>query len=301
MNGNLNWLLIFAGIGFIGLAVWIWRYRPNWSTQKKIVISIPVVIGLIAVVFIGLFILGLSYEGPGQGMDVDEVNKPLNKFEYAEITEAELEEYPALRKAISIENRRLAVNDTELEQIQKLFDKKWTERNTTFVINENLEDELNNRTVTPKISNIFSSEKFTIPENSYIERVADRLLKVWYVMKRYNLFSIEDSKIEKEMANLSNGGIIPGNLKNVFASNGFPLPENAKVSREYGEWIINGTGYTILSEGGKLNVYTGNEKIYEIQKDDAKFRVSYAGPVASGTGRIFKIREKYYSFSFWVV
>lgn len=74
-------------------------------------------------------------------MDVEEVNKPLNKFEYAKITDTELEVYPALKKAISSEKRRLDVNHTEWEQIQKFFDKKWTEHNTMFIINEDLEDD----------------------------------------------------------------------------------------------------------------------------------------------------------------
>ncbi len=272
----------------------------SWPTSKKAAITIPVVIGLI---IIGLFILIQSLPSEaGRGMDVKEVNKPLNRFEYAEITEAELWEYPALKKAISLENRRLAVNGTEWEQLQKFIDWKWTKRSNTFVINEILEDELNNRTVTARISNIFASEGFMIPGNTYIKRDPDRLLKVWYVIKRYNLFSIEDPKIEMELENVTTGIIIPVDLKNVFASKGFLLPERENISREYGEWIINGTGFTILKdEGGKLNVYTGDEKIYKIQKEDGNLRASYAGPVASSSGRIFKIRERYYSFGFWMV
>lgn len=44
------------------IAFWIWRTKSNWSTRKKVVITIPFVIGLIAVTFIGLFILVLSSE-----------------------------------------------------------------------------------------------------------------------------------------------------------------------------------------------------------------------------------------------
>ncbi len=199
-------------------------------TSKKVAITISVVIGLI---IIGLFILSQSLPSEaGRGIDVKEVNKPLNRFEYAEITETELEEYPALKKAISLENRRLAVNGTEWEQLQKFIDWKWTERSNTFVINEILEDELNNRTVTSRISNIFASEGFMIPGNTYIKRDPGRLLKVWYVMKRYSLFSIEDPKIEMELENVTKGIIIPVDLKNLFASKGFPLPENANISRE---------------------------------------------------------------------
>ncbi len=132
-------LLILAGVGIISGAFWIWKHKTNWSTLKKVAISVPLAIGLIAAVFAGLFIWAASSEFM-QGMSIEEVNKPLNKFEYAEITEPELEEYPALKEAA--EERRLELSYTEWEKTKNFFDTKWSERNTSFAVNESLEQDI---------------------------------------------------------------------------------------------------------------------------------------------------------------
>ncbi len=286
-------LLILAGIGIISGAIWIWKYKTNWSTLKKAGVTVSLAIGLIGVVSIGIIIWALSNE-VGQGMWIDEVNKPLYKFEYAEITEAELEKYPALKNAV--EGHHYEMNYTEWQLTQNFFDTKWSKRNTSFTVNESLERELNNRTITAKIRSIFASERYPIPENSYIKS-DDR----WYIIRRYVLFSITDYDVENELnsSNMAAGGaIVPAKLKSVFASNGFPLPEDARISRKDEGWIIPvGIGYTILKEEGRLTVYTGDEKTYEISRENGSLRVSYVGPQGSP---IFKIREKYYKFETWV-
>lgn len=327
MIGIFSLLLILAGIGIIGSAIWIWKSKTNWSTLKKIVITVLIAAGLIAAVFASFIALLAGYqEGADRGMWIEEVNKPLNKFEYAEITEAELEESPALQRAVSIEGRSLGMNGTEWEQTQKFLDKKWRERSNLFVIDEKyLEEELNKSIITVKMRNIFASEGYPVPEKSYMKRDGDR----WYVMKIYSLFSITDSEVEKELnrinitAGKDAGDIVPLKLKNVFRSSGFSLPEDARISRDDRGWIIragtgyttpkeegrlnakgadssqvfNINGYTILKEEVKLNVYTGDEKTHEILRENGKLKVVYVGPQGSP---IFKIREKYYRFEFWV-
>ncbi len=193
------------------------------------------------------------------------------------------------------------MNGTEWKQTQQFLEEKWRGRNNQFVINEkDLEYELNKSIVTVKMRNIFASEGYPVPEKSYIRRDGDR----WYVIKIYNLFSITDTEVEKELDRMNMtggkdaGDIVPAKLRNAFASNGFSLPEGARVSGRDGGWIIDvGTGYTILKEEGKLNVYTGDENTHEIQRYDGKLKVLYIGPQGSS---IFKIREKYYRFEFWV-
>ncbi len=292
----LFWPLVFLSI-LLMIALITFKKQPYFNFALR-AFSISFI--ALFLIITGLFMWAASTEVM-QGIDKEEVNKSLNKYEYAKITETELREYPALKKAVDIEGRnRLEVNYTEWGLIKNFLDAKWRERSISFVTNENLENELNNRTVTTKIRNVFTSEGFTIPENSYIYWDPGRLLKIWYVTKRYNLFSIKDSEIEKELNNITKEDIVSTKLKNVFVSNGFSLPEDARVFREYGEWIINGTGYTILKEDGRLNVYTGDEKIYEVQKEDGKLRVVYVGPEISDVSHIFKVREKYYRFSFWV-
>ena len=104
MIGIFELLLILAGAGIIGSTFWIWRYKTDWSTSKKVVIAILLAIGLIAAAFTSS--LAFWLQEAGQGIGIEEV-KPLNKFEYTGIAEAELEEYPALKEAISIEGHSL--------------------------------------------------------------------------------------------------------------------------------------------------------------------------------------------------
>ncbi|KAF5424482.1 MAG: hypothetical protein C5S44_01515 [Candidatus Methanocomedens sp.] len=57
MIGIFSFLLIFAGIGIIGGAIWIWKYK-NWSNIKKAVLTIILVAGLAAVyASFGLFLM----------------------------------------------------------------------------------------------------------------------------------------------------------------------------------------------------------------------------------------------------
>ncbi len=51
-------LLILTGIGIIGATIWIWKSKTNWSTLKKAAITVPLAIGLIAIVlvFLELFV-----------------------------------------------------------------------------------------------------------------------------------------------------------------------------------------------------------------------------------------------------
>jgi hypothetical protein len=301
MIGIFSLLLLLAGIGIIGSVFWIWKYKTNWSTLKKVVITVLIAAGLIAAVFASFIVL-LGYQGGDDvGMRIEEVNKRLNKFEYAEIPESELEESPALKKAVSTGGRSLGMNGTEWEQTQKFLDMKWRGRSKEFVIDENdLEEELNKSIITVKMRNIFASEGYPVSEKSYMKRDGDR----WYVLKTYYLFSITDSEVEKELdginmtAGKDAGDIVPAKLRNAFASNGFPLPGDAQISGRNGGWVIDvGTGYTILKEEVKLNVYTGDEKTHEILKENGEVKVIYVGPQGSP---IFKIREKYYRFEFWV-
>ncbi len=48
-------LLILTGIGIIGGTIWIWKSKTNWPTLEKVAITVPLAIGLIAIVFIEVF------------------------------------------------------------------------------------------------------------------------------------------------------------------------------------------------------------------------------------------------------
>ncbi|MGB7531783.1 MAG: CARDB domain-containing protein [Halobacteriota archaeon] len=71
------------------------------------------------------------------------------------------------------------------------------------------------------------------------------------------LFSI-DAKFEEYL----NFGTIPDDLKEIFKTEGFPLPENPtpRVTKEGDDkWVINDEGkiYIVNKEDGKLNIYMG--------------------------------------------
>jgi hypothetical protein len=293
MIGSFELVVMLAVVIIIGFAFWIWKSKPDWSTPKKVVITVVVLAGLIAVTFFGLFIL--SAPAFDRGIRIEKIGEPLNKFEYAEITGAELDNYPALKKAV-ITERGTEMNGTEWKLTQQFLDEKWRERTNQFAINEtDLEEELNKSIVTARMRNIFASAGYPILENSYIRHDGDR----WYVMKTYLLFSITNPEVENELNSINITAVnVPSKVRSSFAESGFSLPESARISGIGGKWIIDaGTGYTIMKEEGKLNVYTGDEKTHEILRENEKLKVVYIGPQGSP---IFRILEKYYSFEFWV-
>lgn len=293
-------LLILAVIGILGATFWIWKYKTNWTTVKKAAASLLIATGLVVAVFASFIAVFAGYlGGDDRGVWIEEVNKSLNKFDYTEITQAELEEHPVLKKAVSITEHRMGMNGTEWEQTQKFLDNKWHERDSMFVMDEkDLEEELNKSIVTNKMKEIFASEGYPIPENSDLRQDGDS----WYIIRKYYLFSITDTEVEKELNIINttsgNDSEVPAKLKIAFASSGFSLDDNARISGRDGKWLIDrGIGYTIVEEEGKLNIYTGDEKNFEIRRVNDKFNIVYIGPLGSP---IFKIRDKYYRFEFWV-
>jgi len=62
MIGIFSFLLIFACIGVIGGAIWIWKYK-NWSKMKKAALTIILAAGLLAAVYVsfGLILISQSW------------------------------------------------------------------------------------------------------------------------------------------------------------------------------------------------------------------------------------------------
>ena len=88
MIGIFSFLLIFAGIGIIGGAIWIWKYK-NWSNIKKAVLIIILVAGLAAVyASFGLFLMPpgqAEYSTSGSNLgeiDYDKIISNAKKAEY---------------------------------------------------------------------------------------------------------------------------------------------------------------------------------------------------------------------------
>ncbi|MBE9594775.1 MAG: carboxypeptidase regulatory-like domain-containing protein, partial [Proteobacteria bacterium] len=73
-----------------------------------------------------------------------------------------------------------------------------------------------------------------------------------------DLFSI-DAEFEEDL----NNGIISEKLKDIFKTKGFPLSENAMVTKEKeNEWVItNEKKFIVRKEKGKLNIYLEPEEL----------------------------------------
>lgn len=90
----------------------------------------------------------------------------------------------------------------------------------------------------------------------YINDVEVALLNCYFKATPAPLFSL-DTKLEDGL----NKGIIPGELKDTFKNNGYPLSNDAFIIPWKGEnmWTIsdptNSQKLFIIKEGGKLNVY----------------------------------------------
>ncbi len=106
-----------------------------------------------------------------------------------------------------------------------------------------------------------SVSPYEINATEYIDRVYINdaevaLLNCYFKPTPVSLFSI-DTKLEDDL----NKGIVSGNLKSVFKTNGYPLSNDAFIIPWKGEtiWTIsdptNSQKLIISNEGGKLNVY----------------------------------------------
>ncbi len=90
----------------------------------------------------------------------------------------------------------------------------------------------------------------------YINDVEVALLNCFFKPPPASLFNV-DTKLEDDL----NKGIVSGDLKSVFKTNGFPLSDDAFIIHWKGEniWTISDSSSSqkliIIKEGGKLNVY----------------------------------------------
>ncbi len=262
------------------------------------------------------FIWAMSLSG-GVFISVEEVNISTGeKIRYAEITEDELERYPTLEKAIDEyainKSRSLEVDYEEWKRARDFIEKKRHESLYLFdIMDGELEDDLNRSIIPVKMRRTFESNGYPLSEYASVYKVDSYLKSNWVYRiteKRY-LFSITDTEVEEELnrINISTGSktympeskddLIPIKLRNTFVSSGFPLPDDARISREEHErWYIffGGTGYNILKEEGRLNVYTEERNAFEIWKEEGNLKV-YETELQEP---LFKVQGRYYKFSF---
>jgi hypothetical protein len=87
MIGIFSLLLIVAGIGIIGGAIWIWKYK-NWSKMKKAALTIILAAGLLAAVYasFGLILIPSGhavYDTPGSNLGEIDYDKIISNAKNA--------------------------------------------------------------------------------------------------------------------------------------------------------------------------------------------------------------------------
>ncbi|MDP3105389.1 MAG: hypothetical protein Q8M95_12385 [Candidatus Methanoperedens sp.] len=105
--------------------------------------------------------------------------------EYVNITEQELEEYPALKKAISGQDCErfsadrwgCTVHPDEWRRTREFISKK-TGYVYLFSMDRKLEEDLNKGIITIELRNAFESEGYSLPENLFIRKLE---LKRWWM------------------------------------------------------------------------------------------------------------------------
>lgn len=262
------------------------------------------------------FIIAMSSSG-GVFIGVEEVNAPAGEnIRYAEITEMELEEYPALKKAINehIINKSsiIDVDSEEWERAKDLIEKKRHESLYLFSMIDGVsEEDLNGSIISESLRKTFESEGYPLSEYASVYKVDSYFQSNWAyrITEKQYLFSITDAEVEEELNRIgittegkgytpeSKEDLVPIKVKNSFISEGFHLPDDTRLLREDTDaWYVffGGSSYRILREKGKLNVYTTERNAYEIWKEEGKLKVyetEWSAP-------LFKVQGKYYRIGF---
>lgn len=230
--------------------------------------------------------------------------------EYVNITEEELREYPALKKAISGEGEECTkfsedswsckVHPDDWRPMLEFFEKKRYEAALLFSVEglelEEGENKISN--VPKRLRDVFGSKGILLSEYALLYQPT---LGRWRVFERQYLFSIINAELERELNQIreSEEGRI-AKLKDVFESKGIPLTEKPRVLRMQENWIVVHeavpTSYEIWREDGKLNVYTERKWVYEIWREEGKLNV-YKSTVIDRPV-VIKVGESYYEVGF---
>jgi hypothetical protein len=229
---------------------------------------------------------------------------------YVNVTEEELREYPALKKAISGEGEECSkssedswgckVHPDDWRPMLEFFEKKRYEAALLFSV-EGLElEEGENKIskVPTRLRDLFGSNGILLSEYALLYQPT---LGRWDVFERQYLFSITSAELEGELNQIreSEEGRI-AKLKDVFESKGISLTENPRVLRMQENWIVVHeavpTSYEIWREDGKLNVYTEREWVYNIRREEGK--VSFYNSTVIDRPPVIKVGESYYEVGF---
>ena len=136
-------------------------------------------------------ILVILYSSSGLSINIDEIDAPVGEnITYIEITNKEMEKYPAVGKAINsyleTNEHYIEIEDKDQTQVTDFFEKKTRESAYLFSIKDaGLEEDLNKNIITDELKNIFENNGFTISENIYANTHINQISEIrWDIVER---------------------------------------------------------------------------------------------------------------------
>ena len=109
-------------------------------------------------------ILVILYSSSGLSINIDEIDAPVREnITYVEITNKEMEKYPAVGKAINsyfeTNEHYIEIEDKDQTQVTDFFEKKNRESAYLFSIKDvGFEEDLNKNIITDELKNIFENK-----------------------------------------------------------------------------------------------------------------------------------------------
>jgi hypothetical protein len=292
-------IIIVSSIGYTYL-----KKESAFYFIKLFVFSIIVLFSAFALFLIGqsggliIIVEKISIESQINGM---------NYYVNLNITEKELDEYPALKKAIiecrDFNNCNSEPNIEEWMSTRGFLDKKAHESGYLFsVMDERSEEDLNKGIFSSALRNAFESRGLQLSENAFISQVSYQEVIRWNIIDKKHLFDIRDAELENELKkiDITNGGVIKeakiSKLEEIFKAKGFLSSEKYTVYRVPDKWWVfnNTVNYEIQKENDILKVYTEEKLTYEIWKENGKLNIYHAKLYAR---YLLKLAGNYYRIS----
>lgn len=275
---------------FLGFFIFIFScigYTHIKKESSEFLIKLSV-FSITVVIFSGL-ILAMSGDSGlivvVEKIPLDPKINGLNEYEYVNITEKELFEYPALKKAIiecrDLNNCDSNPNNEEWRATRSFLENKSHQSGYLFsVVDERSEADLNKGVFSEALRNGFESRGLQLSENAIISQASYQEVNRWTIMNNKHLFDLKDAELEYELEkiNITMGEfktIQISKLEEIFNAKGFPLFEDYTIVRSPEAWgILNGAlNYEIKKENGDLRVYTEEKLTYEIWKENGKLKI----------------------------
>jgi hypothetical protein len=277
---------------FLGLLIFIFScIGYKYIKKESFCFLIKLLIFSFAVVIFSDFALILANSSDTgltvmvEKISLDSKLNGFNDYININVTEKELNDYPALKKAIiecrDLHNCNSNPDNEEWMSIRGFFENKAHESAYLFsVVDERSEADLNKGIFSDALRNGFESRGLQLSENAIISQASYQEVNRWNIADKKHLFDLKDAELEYELEKIE---ITIGEFKTtqiskldeIFLAKGFPLFEDYTIVRSPEAWeILNrAVNYEIKKENGDLRVYTEEKLSYEIWKENGKLNI----------------------------